>query len=256
VRYFLHLAYQGTHYRGWQRQPVASSIQATLEDCLSKMLGQKIICMGCGRTDAGVHASQYFAQINYSGALDYDPVFRINKMLPDDIVVFDFIQVSPFTHAQYDATQRSYDYYIHTHKHPFLNPLSTYYPLINADLDKMQAACELIARSSDFSFFCRRPETYKHTRCQIIEAQFYRNAADDRFRIRITADRFLRGMMRMLVAAIIEVGEGQLSLEAYQAALKGEVPLPYPKAAYPQGLHLSAIQYPYLTIPSKSVFHI
>ena len=256
MRYFLHLAYQGTHYRGWQRQPTAISIQATLEDCLSKMLGRKIVCMGCGRTDAGVHASQYFAHINYSGALDYDPIFRLNKMLPDDIVVFNFIKVSPFTHAQYDAIQRSYDYYIHSLKHPFLNPLSTYFPLIHADLDRMEEACALIAEHSNFQFFCRSPEIYKHTDCQIVEARFYRNTEDNRFRIRITADRFLRGMMRMLVAAIVEVGEGRLSMPAYRAALKGEKPLPYPKAAYPQGLHLSAIQYPYLTIPPAPVFQI
>lgn len=252
MRYFLHLAYKGTAFRGWQRQPNAPSIQQTLEEALSKMLQTKIICMGCGRTDAEVNASQYIAHINYSGALNFDPVFRLNKMLPDDIVVFEMISVSPFAHAQYDVQWRTYDYFIHRQKHPLLSEQSSYYPMANINLEAMKTACKLIENNTDFKFLCRSPEKYDHTRCEVRFAKLQVNPTKDQICFRITANRFLRGMVRMLVSALVEIGTEQLSLTEFQSALSGESPLQYPKSAYPQGLHLSKVEYPYLSIEAKA----
>ena len=127
LRYFFHCAYKGGSYHGWQRQPDVLGVQQVLEETLSKVLKRRIICLGCGRTDAGVHASQYFFHIDVTESLPADLVFILNKMLPDDISIFDIIAVPSTHHAQFGATARTYDYLIHQTKDPFLQEISAQY---------------------------------------------------------------------------------------------------------------------------------
>ncbi|MCF8249148.1 MAG: tRNA pseudouridine(38-40) synthase TruA [Saprospiraceae bacterium] len=248
MKFFLHLSYKGTHYHGWQWQPKHTSVQETLQGALEEMLGHKVNCVGCGRTDAGVHASQYFCHIIVEDDFDYDPVFRLNKILPNDITIHHFIKVGWDAHAQKDAISRTYTYRIHTTKDAFLSELSTYYPKENMDVGLMQKAVEILPRYRDFRAMCRQPDRYRTTHCELTAAQLLVENDGERLSFVFTASRFLRGMVRILVGQILEVGYGRESLEAFENNLKtGQAPA-FTKGAYPQGLYLSGVKYGFLDI--------
>ncbi len=251
MKYFLHLSYKGTHYRGWQRQENVISIQEALEQNLSKMLGYSLPCIGCGRTDAGVHASQYFCHITLKDPLTYDPVFRINKMLPNDIVVHEFLEMPKEAHTQYDALERTYTYRIHGKPNPFIDDLSTYVPLDAIDIEKLRLAASYLKGTHDFRAFCKQPDVYKTTDCRISKVTI--TYLPQQFIFTITANRFLRGMVRLIVGNLLEIGNGKLTIEQFRSALDHQQPLPYFRMAYPQGLYLSKVSYPYLDIPTKEV---
>ena len=248
MKYFLHLAYKGTHYRGWQRQANVISVQETLEQSITKMVGYPISCIGCGRTDAGVHASQYFCHIILQKELDYDPVFRLNKILPKDIALYDFIPVHSKAQAQFHVLHRTYTYLLHGTPSPFLDELSTYFDLQLLNIEQMQSATTLLVGNHNFRSFCKQPDAHNSTICDVQMATLTYQA--QRIRFSITANRFLRGMVRLIVGNLLEVGLGKLSVEEFKVALKSQQPLPYFKMAYPQGLYLSKVHYPYLEVPS------
>ncbi|MFT4761273.1 MAG: tRNA pseudouridine38-40 synthase [Paraglaciecola sp.] len=247
MKYFLHLAYKGTNYSGWQRQiNTPNTIQQTLEETISKMVGASTTCIGCGRTDAGVHASQFYAHIVIEKGFDYDPVERLNRMLPNDISIFECLPVDYPNHAQYDATSRTYKYHIHGQKNAFLSELSAYYSFENLDLEKLKIAAQLITKTSDFRAFCKQPDLYKHTVCHIKKAHFNIDNKDQKIVFIITANRFLRGMIRLLVGNILAVGYGKMSVKAFENTLKTGISPKFYRAAYPQGLYLAEVVYPFL----------
>ena len=153
MRYFFHIAYHGTRYSGWQKHPRALSVQEVLETAMGKILKQPVAIVGCGRTDAHVHASQYFFHTDIEKEWDFDLFFRLNKILPDDIAIFDIIPMQGQPHARFDAVKRSYDYFIHTYKDPFLNKFSSLYPLYDLDFEKMKAAVALLPLYNDYRGF-------------------------------------------------------------------------------------------------------
>ena len=246
MKYFLHLAYKGTHYQGWQRQINGLGIQQVLEDALSRMFKQKVLLHACGRTDAGVHASQFFCHTIIEKAWDFDAVFRINKMLPDDIRVYEFIPVAPTANAQLDVIARTYDYYIHTTDNPFLAELSTLYLMKNPALEAMQAAANLLIQYGDFRSFCKQPDLYPNTLCEVSFAALTIDVSQTHLRFRITANRFLRAMIRMIVGNLIKVGRKEMALEEFEAQLEIPQLTTHPVFAYPQGLYLAKVVYPYL----------
>ena len=252
MKYFFHLSYKGTRYRGWQRQATAHSLQAEIEAALAKMAKTHIPVIGCGRTDAGVHASQYVMHLSVEKQWDFDPVERLNKMLPNDISVYACMPVSDEAHAQYDATERMYSYFIHAHKDPFLAELSSYYPMKNLDISSMQEAVKLLNGDQDCRALCKKPDIYTHTRCNISHASLSVHVRGDRMRFCIRANRFLKGMVRIIVGNLLEIGRGRLSLQAFEAALNQQQPLRYFQSAYPQGLYLAKVTYPYLELPVMS----
>lgn len=252
MRYFLHIGYKGTNYHGWQNQADAVSIQQMLETNMSKLLAEKINCHGCGRTDAGVHAGQYFLHFETAKEPGQDFVFTMNKLLPDDIAVFEIIPVHDGANAQLDAIARTYDYFIHFRKDPFLAEVSALYQLENMDFEKMKAAVSLFTKYRDFSAFCLSPKQHRSTICEVSEASILLSEDGERLRFRITADRFLKGMIRTIVARLLEIGKGKLLVSDLENALRGMQSLPFAKIAWPQGLHLAKVEYPYLNIPSKS----
>lgn len=255
MRTFLHIGYKGTNYHGWQRQPNVISIQQTIEEALSKMLRNNITVVGCGRTDAGVHASQYFLHFDLPDEIDYDIVYRLNKMLPDDIAIFEAIEVDKNSHTQYDATKRTYQYLLHFKKDPFLHDFSSYYDMKSIDFDKMNEAVELIPNFKNFRSFCKSPDIYKHTNCKVSSAKLFLNKNKDRMRIEISSNRFVRGMIRLLVLRIVEIGKGNLDMETFKSYLSAEVELPFKTYAYPQGLYLSKVVYPYLERDAAGLFY-
>lgn len=249
MRHFIHLAYQGTKYRGWQRQAKERSVQATIEDQLSKMLKTKTIIHGCGRTDAGVHASQYFVHANIPTDLDYDPIERLNYILPDDIAIYEIIPMDdPHCNAQTDAIARSYEYYMHFDKIPQLKDNSTYFKVKELNVEAMQKAVTLIANTKDFRSLCKGPDIYKHTRCNVQATSLEITHDGRRMVFSITANRFLRAMIRNIVARLIDIGKGALTLEAFEEIVshQKEFEFPFHKQAPPTGLYLSKVIYPYL----------
>ena len=243
MKYFIHLSYKGTHYHGWQRQPKHSSIQAELETQLAKMLGYPVNCIGCGRTDSGVHTSQFVCHIVVKEAFQFDPVFRLNKMLPDDIAIHECIEVPAGIHAQHAATFRTYQYYFHTHKSALLSELSSWYPADDLAIEKLSTLVPEIQGAHNFRTFCKQPELYKNTNCQIMHAAFDQHPNGQQFRFVFRADRFLRGMVRILVAQLLEVAYGRLEEDEFKAALLHQQPFRYFKMAYPQGLYLAEVGY-------------
>lgn len=254
MRYFIHIGYNGYNYRGWQRQHKVLSIQEVLETHLAKLLKRKVYCIGCGRTDAQVHASQYFFHMDIDKEWDFDLIFRLNKMLSEDISIFEIIPVEGTPHAQFSATQRTYDYFIHTYKNPFLHGLSSYYPLKDLDFSKMKKAAELLIGENDFSNFCKSPDKNPSNLCQISSSQLFIDANSDKIRYQISANRFLKAMVRITVMKLIEVGTNEISLDEFESFLKLKSTPKTIIPAYPQGLYLSKVTYPFLDIPPRVDF--
>lgn len=254
MRYFLHIGYNGFNYRGWQRQHEVLSIQEVLETNLSKLLKTPITCLGCGRTDAQVHASQYFFHMDVDKEWDFDLLFRLNKMLSEDIAIFEIIPMEGYPHAQLDAIKRTYDYFIHTYKDPFLSGLSSYYPLKDPNLSKMKEATNLLLKYKDFGAFCKSPDKNPSNICDVTSAILFSDKNGDRLRFQISSNRFLKGMVRIIIKKIMEVGTDELSLDEFESylALK-KIPLKT-VPAYPQGLYLSKVTYPFLDIPPRTEF--
>ncbi len=248
TRFFLHLSYDGTKYRGWQSQAGVVSVQEIIEKELSKVVKKKTSVTGCGRTDARVHASQYFAHFMADFDDDFDLVFRLNKNLPDDISIHELIPVSEKNHARYHAMSRTYLYFLHTKKIAQLATHSTMYQKESLDFHKMKAAVELIPNYKDFAAFCKTPSVHDSTECSIQKTAFFTNKDQTQFCFEITANRFLRGMIRNLMARIIQVGNGEISLAVFEEYLNLTRNEQLPIAAHPQGLYLSEIKYPFLEI--------
>jgi len=254
MRFFFHIGYNGYNYRGWQRQPGVENIQQVLETIISQVLKESVTVMGCGRTDAMVHASQYFFHIDVEKEWDFDLLFRLNKNLPDDIAIFEILPMKDNQHARFDATKRTYDYFIHTYKDPFLSPLSSLYLVKNLELLKMKEALTLLTKYNDFRAFCKTPADYDHTICNVTLANLYSDASGDRLRFQISANRFLGRMIRIIVGKLLEIGGGILSVEEFEYHLISRETPKTIEPAYPQGLYLSKVVYPYLDIPSRTTF--
>jgi tRNA pseudouridine38-40 synthase len=254
VRYFFHIGYSGTNYRGWQRQSKAQNIQAVFEASLSQILKIPINIIGCGRTDAQVHASQFFFHVDIAYTWDYDLLFRLNKLLPVDIAAFDIIPMTGFPHARFDANKRSYDYFIHTYKDPFLSNVSALYLERNLKLDKMKEAASLLTKYNDYAAFCKGPSDYKHTLCHVSAAQLYADANGDKLRFSITANRFLSKMIRIIMGKLLEIGKGELSIQEFEDILSTKETTKTIEPAYPQGLFLSKVTYPYLDLAPRATF--
>lgn len=254
-RYFFHVAYNGTHYRGWQRQPNVRSVQEVLEDTLAKTLSlPSVTIIGCGRTDAGVHASQFFFHTDLRYPIADELKFMLNKTLPDDIAVFDILLVQRKVHARFNATQRAYDYFIHTYKNPFLANRSFLYIDKPLDLDKMQQAVQMLPQYDDYRAFCKKPDSYNTTICKVTRAQLAVANNQQEIRFSIEANRFLRGQIRIIVQKLIDIGIGKFPLEAFELALKEQKRPALIKPAPPQGLFLSKVFYPFLETTTPSNF--
>lgn len=246
-RYFLEIAYKGTHYHGWQVQPNQVSVQSTIEHALSTIINEPIAIVGCGRTDTGVHASQYFAHFETTKALPQPFVRRVNSFLPTDIAIKKIITEIPATaHARFDATFRAYDYCIHFKKNPFLTDQSWHYTYPAPDFKKMQQAAHLLLNYTDFAMFCKTGGDNKTTLCQIFESELFVDEAAGKVRYRVAANRFLRGMVRRIVGALMSVGKNKISLEEFIQVMDTQGRFKYNDAAPPQGLFLSEVRYDFL----------
>jgi tRNA pseudouridine38-40 synthase len=254
LRYFIHIAYHGARYSGWQKHPGILNVQEVLESALSRLLKTPVDIVGCGRTDAQVHAAQFFFHTDIEKDWDFDLFFRLNKILPDDIAVFDIILMQGRPHARFDAIQRTYDYFIHTYKDPFLSRFSSLYPERGLALDKMKAAVELLPLYNDYRAFCKCPDRIDHTLCYVSSAALFADSNGDRLRFQISANRFLSKMIRIIAGRLLEIGRGEMSLDEFEYYLAKKQTPKVIIPAHPQGLYLSKVTYPYLDTPPGTTF--
>lgn len=242
MRYFIAFSYFGKHYHGWQKQPNAITVQEILEDALSKLLRKSISMMGAGRTDTGVHAKQMFAHFDTPTINDLaDLVYRLNAFLPEDISVTEIFKVPDEAHARFDATERTYEYWVTQQKNPFLTDAAYYfkYPL---DIKKMNAAAELFLTHSDFECFSKSKTDVNTYLCDIKKASWTQK--NELLVFTISADRFLRNMVRAIVGTLLEVGEGKISLDDVKTILKSGDRGKAGPSVPAKGLYLTAVNYP------------
>ena len=249
MRYFIHLGFDGSNYSGWQRQKnTRNTVQEVVEQTLSRLFKKKVSAYGCGRTDAGVHASQYVIQIDLIEVPTFDLKFRMNKNLPDSIAVFEIIAVNENQHCRHDAVTRTYDYFMHWNKNPVLFHYSSLYEDLTLDFGLMRKAAALILETRDFKQLCKQPDSYDNTLCQISNCELFVNEEEGRLRFTITSNRFLRGMVRICIFFLLEVGSGEMTLEEFKEILNQEKDLKEKWPAHPNGLFLSKVEYPFLKL--------
>ena len=220
MRYFVTLSFDGTAYHGWQTQPNGISVQEVVSKALSTLLRAETAVVGAGRTDAGVHARMMVAHFDCTEAVDcQDLAYRLNRLLPQDISVSEVRAVSDDCHARFSAVSRTYRYYVHTRKDPFVRSSSclVLYPL---NFSLMNEAASLLLDCEDFAAFCKSHNDAKTTLCHVTAAT-WRCMDDSHWYFEISANRFLRNMVRAVVGTLIEVGRGRMTIDEFREVMAG-----------------------------------
>jgi tRNA pseudouridine38-40 synthase len=248
-RYFMELAYCGTQYHGWQIQPNGHSIQAEIEDKLSKRLRQRVSILGSGRTDSGVHAEQQFAHFDLPEPLaDLEQlVYSLNAMLPPDIAIRRIFPVPTDSHARFSAFSRYYRYRITRQKDAF-RPMQAYYCHFPLDMDRMNEAASLLLNHTDYQSFSRAKAAVKHFHCTIDLAE-WRPETGEGLTFHIRANRFLWGMVRAIVGTLLEVGQERMSIADFEQIILARDRKVAGRAAPASGLFLCEVGYPETVFP-------
>jgi len=243
LRYFVELSYNGKDYHGWQYQPNAISVQEVIENALTVLIGHKTTVVGCGRTDAGVHALQYYLHFDVRKKIEESKLkFKLNAFLPYSISVHRIFLVKEDDHARFDAVSRSYEYRIYLGKNPFL--LDTTWQVQNQvyDLDKMNAASRALYGFRNFKAFSKSKTDVKTYDCEISRAEWM--IEGDLLTFYITANRFLRNMVRAIVGTLLDVGNGKKTLEDFIEIIENKDRTCAGASVKAKGLFLSKVKYP------------
>lgn len=243
-RFFIQLSYDGTRYHGWQFQPNAITVQELLEKALFTLTGEEIKVMGCGRTDTGVHAQDFYAHCELTILdLNTDKIcYQLNHLLPPDIAIKKILPVGQDAHARFDAVSREYRYYIHRNKSPFVGQYSHYFSRSIA-VNKMRKAGQALKVYKDFTSFSKLHTDVKTNLCEV--SQFLINELpEDRIEIVIVANRFLRNMVRSVVGTLLDVGVGKTSLDDFHEIIKSKNRSNAGASAPAKGLFLHEVKYP------------
>lgn len=254
MRYFLKFSYNGSPFHGWQRQPNAASVQQMLEETLAVVMRQDCPVTGAGRTDTGVHARVMYAHFDCDRQIDVSRMVRaLNSMLGPSIAVSDIIRVADDAHARFDAVSRTYKYFITSVKSPFLCNLAWHCPS-QLDMDRMNEAAGRLLSVSDFTSFAKLHSDALTNICDVREA-FWRpldaegecpSVGVPGLVFTITADRFLRNMVRAVVGTLLDVGRGKLSVDGFSEIVESLDRCAAGQSVPPQGLFLWDVRYPYL----------
>ncbi len=242
MRFFITLSFDGTNYHGWQIQPNSDSVQQRLQEALSTLLRQPVEVVGAGRTDTGVHARMMVAHFDWEELIDGKQLaYKLNKFLPQDIAVQEVRLVDEEKHARFSATSRTYHYFIHMRKDPFQQAYSWQVPF-KLDFEKMNEAAKVLLEYKDFTSFSKVNTDTKTNLCDVKEA-FWEEIAPDRWRFTITANRFLRNMVRAIVGTLVEVGRGRLRLEDVRRIIEAKDRCSAGESVPAKGLFLVDIKY-------------
>lgn len=245
MRYFLELAYDGTAYHGWQVQKNAHTVQAEINAALQTLLNDKEVNVtGCGRTDTGVHASHFYLHFDSSQIEDKENfTYRLNQILPKDIVIYRCLVVHEEAHTRFDATSRTYRYHIIQKKNPFKQKYAALFPR-DLDVKKMHVIVQELLLFTDFTSFSKL-HTDAHTNyCKIFHAKWWEENGEIIFEVK--ADRFLRNMVRAIVGTCIEVGKGNMSKEEFVQVIEAKDRQEAGHSVPAKGLFLTRIEYDYL----------
>ena len=251
TRYFIHLAFKGTKYHGWQIQKNATTIQQKLNEALSTIFREEINAVGAGRTDTGVHASCFYAHFDLHSDVIYEPqdaVFRLNRFLPDDIAVYHIFEVNEKAHARYDAISRTYQYQITKIKDPFRREFA-YYCFWPLNVEKMNRACNILFDYTDFTSFSKSKTQVKTNFCEIYQAEWTEEKHLLIFTVK--ANRFLRNMVRAMVGTMLEIGQEKIEPEIIGNIIESKNRSNAGYSVPPNGLFLTNIEYPDSIYPDK-----
>lgn len=244
-RYFIHLAFDGTFFHGWQSQPNGQTVQETLEDALTMMLSESVALTGAGRTDTGVHANSFYAHFDiYRNLAENEQtklVYKLNRYLCPSLSVFEIFKVKPSVHARFSAISRTYTYHVSTLKDPFRH-LYQYYLHVPLDLELMNHGASLIKESSDFTSFSKVDTDTRTNICRISFASWEERGNEIVFTI--TADRFLRNMVRAIVGTLIDLGLRKINLEDLRKIIESRNRSNAGESVPGNGLFLQDIIYP------------
>lgn len=248
MRYFIFLAYNGKNFCGWQSQKNAVSVQSTIEERMSILLKEPVKITGCGRTDTGVHARAYIAHFdseNISGFQHDDFIYKINSFLPHDIVIFDVKQVISTANSRFDATERTYEYHISGIKNPFKNDLCYFISLSKfnlIDVNLFNEGCKILKTYDDFTSFSKTGTLTKTNNCKIFDAYAVKDNFD--FVFTITADRFLRNMVRAITGTLLDVALKKISINELIQIIESKNRSNAGESLPAQGLFLTKVKYP------------
>lgn len=220
-RYFIYLGYNGKNFSGWQIQPNGITVQQCLEEALATLLRQPISVVGAGRTDAGVHARMMIAHFDWEEPIADLPFLaeKLNRVLPKDIAVYRIVPMRPEAHARFDATSRTYKYYIGLHKDPF-NYDMVYKMTGKLNFEAMNEACKVLFDFVDFTSFSKLHTDVKTNNCRIYQAGWEQEG--DVWVFTVQADRFLRNMVRAIVGTLLEVGRGKLTIDGFRKVIEAK----------------------------------
>jgi tRNA pseudouridine38-40 synthase len=247
MRYFLELAYNGTRYCGYQEQPNGVTVQAVIQQALQVLLRVPTKIVGCGRTDSGVHALQYYVHFDTNQELSNNFVHKLNSVIGKDIVFYQIIKVDKEAHTRFDARSRSYQYVIDLRQNPFQQE-TAYYCRYAKDIDfeKMQAAAQLLLEYEDFTTFCKSRTETKTKLCDLRHSEWTLDESKQQLIYNVTSNRFLRGMIRLIVGMCLNVGKGKSSIEEVKTALENKKILVHALSAPAHGLYLMDIKYDFI----------
>lgn len=241
LRYFIEFSYNGSNYFGYQIQPKDISVQEVLENALSTILRTPIKTTGAGRTDTGVHAKKIFAHFDTEQILQENLVYQLNSFLPNDISVKRIFEVRNDFHARFDATYRTYEYYISLTKNPFTENTAWQHWRRNLDVEKMNEACKILFEYEDFESFAKVGGDNKTTLCKIYKAFWEQNETELKFTI--SANRFLRNMVRAIVGTMVEIGSGKIQPENLRTIIEAKYRNAAGSSAPAHGLFLVDVGY-------------
>lgn len=242
MRYFIEIAYCGKNYCGWQNQPNAVSVQETIEGTFSTLLQRKTTIVGAGRTDAGVHAKQIFAHIDLDEKeVPENMVYKLNALLPNDIVIYDFFCVNEDAHTRFDALSRTYQYKMMVGKNPFLEDFA-YRIHTKPDVKKMNEAAKILFKYTDFQCFSKTKTDVKTFNCVITKA--FWEETENQLIFTIAADRFLRNMVRAIVGTLLDIGFHKIAIEEMHTIIKSKNRSNAGTSVPAHGLYLTQVEYP------------
>ena len=240
-RYFLEVSYKGKGWAGFQIQQNAPTIQYEIEKALATFFRQTISLTGSSRTDSGVHALQNYFHFDFEGVINPASIYNLNAILPGSIVVKNLVQVSATAHSRFDASSREYKYFIYQQKDPFLEEIAFYYPY-KLDIELLERAAEALKQYRNFASFSKRGTQVKTFECSIQRSEWKRE--NDCLVYNVIANRFLRGMVRGLVATMLQVGRGKLSMEEFHNVIESKDTAEADFAVPGHGLFLVSVNYP------------
>lgn len=246
MRYFLRLAYNGAGYHGWQNQPNDISVQQTIESALAVVFRKPVAITGAGRTDAGVNAREMYAHVDIDEEISDKKrlLLSLNRLCGKDIAIYDIIPVDSSAHARFDASSRTYKYFVSFKKDPFIYPFAWFSPS-RLNIDEMNEAAKVLIATNDFTSFAKLHSDAKTNICKVTRAEWSTDNPDYTV-FTISADRFLRNMVRAVVGTLIDVGRGKLTIDGFKNIIEAKDRCSAGTSMPPGPLFLWKVSYPYI----------